>query len=396
MKTYKYIIIGGGMTGAAAVMGLRENDPDGSIAVFSKEEFPPYARPPLSKGLWAGKDEKGIFRQLDELDIDLILGTTIDALSPEEKLVSTADGEPYSYQKLLLATGGDARHIPGAPEGVIYYRTLADYHKLKDETQQKDDFCIIGGGFIGSELAAALSSNHKQVTMFFPEKGLSGTIFPDDLAETMAQYYRDKGVNVLSSHLVDAIEKEGDKFKVKYRNMKNNKAGETSFDAVVAGIGIVPNTGLAQAAGIPVDNGIIVDKYLQTDHKDIYAAGDVANFVHIPLGVRMRLEHANNAHQMGLRAGKNMSGEMQPYDDFPYFYSDLFDMGYEAIGETNKNFEIFEDWIDPFKKGTIFYLNEGRIRGLIFWNLWDKVEQGKEVISSGQVFHKADLLGLFR
>jgi NADPH-dependent 2,4-dienoyl-CoA reductase/sulfur reductase-like enzyme len=396
MKKYKYIIIGGGMTGAAAVMGIRENDPDGSIAVFSKEEFPPYSRPPLSKGLWAGKDEKGIFRKLDELDVDLILDTTVEKISPDEKLVVTKKGKKYSYQKLLLATGGDPRHMPGAPDDVIYYRTLDDYHKLKKETELKDNFCIIGGGFIGSELAAALTNNNKQVTMLFPEKGLSGTIFPENLSEYMAQYYRDKGVKVFTSHLVDSIVKEGDQFVVKYHSMENNEPGEAYFDAVIAGIGIIPNTALAEDSGITVDNGIVVDEYLQTNHPDIFAAGDVANFLHIPLGQRMRLEHASNAHLMGLLAGKNMSGENLPYDNFPYFYSDLFDMGYEAIGDTNKRLDIFEDWIDPFKKGTIFYLNEGRIRGLIFWNLWDKVEQGKEVISSGKVFHTADLPGLFR
>jgi NADPH-dependent 2,4-dienoyl-CoA reductase/sulfur reductase-like enzyme len=396
LKNYKYIIIGGGMTGWAAIKGIKENDTEGSIAVFSMENEPPYARPPLSKGLWAGMDEKKIFRPMEDLDAVLYLGTTIEKINPDKKTITTSTGEVFVYQKLLLAVGGFARHMPNAPEGIIYFRTLDDYHKLKETTIHTDNFCIIGGGFIGSELAAALTKNNKKVTMIFPEKGISAAIFPDDLSQFLAKYYQDKGVNVLTNHMVDSIEKEGDKFTVKYHNNENAQAEEGTFDAVIAGIGIIPNTSLAQASGIAVENGIIVDEYLQTNLPDIYAAGDVANFIHIPLNKRMRLEHANNANEMGLVAGRNMSGEKHIYDHFPYFFSDLFDLGYEAIGETNKNLEIFEDWIEPFKEGTIFYLQDDQIRGLIFWNLWDKREQGQELITSGKKINKLDLPGMFK
>ena len=396
MKNFQYIIIGAGMTGAAAAKGIRENDPDGSIAMFSKEEFPPYARPPLSKGLWAGMEEEKIFRPLDGLGVNLILGTSVEKIAPDKKTIVTTKGDTYSYQKLLLATGGDARQLPGAPEGVIFFRTLADYHKLKAETDKKESFCIIGGGFIGSELAASLTNNHKKVTMIFPEKGISGAFFPDNLGEFVVNYYQEKGVQVLNEHLVDTIQKEGDKFIVKYHGIDNDQSGEAAFDTVIAGLGITPNTSLAQACGITVDNGIIVDEYLQTNLPDIYAAGDVANFINVHLNKRMRVEHANNAVQMGQLAGQNMSGKQQQYDHFPFFYSDLFDLGYEATGDTNKNLEIFEDWIEPFKKGTIFFLDEGHIRGLIFWNLWDKLEQGQSIINSGKIFKQADLPGMFQ
>ena len=395
MKTYKYIIIGGGMTGSAAVNGIRENDPDGSIALFTKEQFPPYKRPPLTKGLWADKDVKSIMMSLDDSRVDLYQETAIKKISPDERLVSASNGEEYQYKKLLLATGGDPRHLPGEPESVIYYRTLADFHTLKEQTEHKERFCIIGGGFVGSELAAALSNNHKEVTIIFPEAGISGTLFPDDLANFLVDYYQGKGVSVLNRKLVDSIQKEGDHFRVKYHSVDENSSDEDVFDAVIAGIGIKPNTALAESCGIEVDDGIIVNEYLQTNIPDVYAAGDVANFFHISLGKRVRVEHENNANTMGKLVGNNLSGEHIKYDHFPYFYSDLFDLGYEAVGEINKAFETFEDWIEPYRKGTIFFLQDSRIRGLIFWNLWDKVEQGQAVISSGQTFQKSELSGMF-
>lgn len=232
--------------------------------------------------------------------------------------------------------------------------------------------------------------------MIFPEKGISGSFFPDDLSAYLVDYYQEKGVTVHNGQLVDSIEREGDGFKVKYHSIEDKSSTETVFDTVIAGIGIKPNTALAEACGIDVDDGITVNEYLQTNQPDVFAAGDVANFFHIPLGKRVRVEHEDNAKTMGMLAGKNMSGDLKKYDHFPFFYSDLFDLGYEAIGEFNKDFEIFEDWIEPFKQGTIFYLQNGQIRGLIFWNLWDKVKQGQSVISSGQKYQKSDLEGMFR
>lgn len=395
MKAYKYIIIGGGMTGSAAVKGIRANDPEGSIAIFSKEPHKPYDRPPLTKGLWDEGDIESILRPMDEYQVDQFLDTTVEKISPVSKQVRTKNGEEFKYEKLLLATGGDPIQFPEAPEGVIYYRTREDYHQLKTLTQEKDNFCIVGGGFIGSELAAALNKNHKNVTLIFPEAGISGRFFPDDLSSFLVEYYQDKGVRVMQSHLVDSISKKDNAYRIKYHSIDDSNISELDFDGVIAGIGIKPNVSLAKDAGITVEDGIVVNEYLQTNDPDIFAAGDVANFFNFPLGKRTRLEHEDNANTMGKTAGLNMSGELQKYDYFSIFYSDLFDLGYEAVGEFNKDFEIFEDWIDPFKKGTIFYLEEDKIKGLIFWNLWGKVDKGKEVIQAGDSVTKSDLRAMF-
>jgi NAD(P)H-nitrite reductase large subunit len=396
MKKYKYIIVGGGMTGSSAVMGIRKNDPEGTIALFSEEEYQPYNRPPLTKSLWSGKEIDDILRPIEKYKIDLFLNTKIVKINPDEKWVQSGDEEKFQYEKLLIATGGYPINLPNAPEGVISYRTLSDFKTLKELSETKEKFCVIGGGFIGSEIAAALTNIDKQVTMIFPEIGISGLRFPDDLAKFLNQYYEEKGVEVLSGYLVKSISKKEDGFLVSYQKKDGNQVLEKKFDAVIMGVGIKPDLDLAEDAGLAVDDGVVVNQYLQTSDPDIFAAGDVAYFENLGLNKRMRVEHEDNANTMGLLAGKNMSGEMEKYDHIPFFYSDLFDLGYEAVGEMNKDFEIYSDWIEPFKKGTIFYLKDKKIRGLVFWNLWGKVDQGREIIRKGEKFQISDLEGLFK
>ena len=395
MKEYKHIIIGGGMTGSAAVQGIRKNDKDGSIAMFSKERFGPYNRPPLTKGLWNGKELDDIMRPMDKYDVDLYLDTAIEKIHPDEKMIVSQTGDQFKYQKLLLATGGHPIHLPNTPQGVIFYRTRADYETLKQQIETKDHFCVIGGGFIGSEIAAALTKNNKKATMIFPEVGISGLRFPDDLAEFLNDYYRDKGVNVLDGYLVDSITKSGEQYQIKYKRPDSERLSEETFDGVIVGVGIKPNVQLAEDAGLQVEDGIVVNEFLQTDHPDIFAAGDVSYFKNFALDERTRVEHEDNANTMGMAAGLNMSGEMEKYDHFPFFYSDLFDLGYEAVGDLDKDLETYSDWIEPFKKGTIFYLNDGKIRGLIFWNLWGKVDKGRTLIREGKTYKKEALSGLF-
>jgi NADPH-dependent 2,4-dienoyl-CoA reductase/sulfur reductase-like enzyme len=202
-------------------------------------------------------------------------------------------------------------------------------------------------------------------------------------------------VTILDGCLVDSISKSGNKYKVEFHNIDTEEVSESEFDVIVVGIGLIPNLDLAKDTGLEVDDGILVNEFLQTSKPDIYAAGDVANFMNYGLGKRMRVEHEDNANTMGIIAGKNMAGEREKYDHMPFFYSDLFDLGYEAVGEMNKDFTIVSDWIEPYKKGTIFYLNEGKIRGLIFWNLWDKVDLGREIIREGKEYQVEDLKGLF-
>jgi len=387
MKTYRYLIVGGGLTGDAASRGIRELDADGSIGLISMEVDPPYMRPNLSKGLWKGRPVEKIWRKTEER-AELILGRRVTTLDPGKQTVLDDQGKEYSYEKLLLATGGFPNRLPFGAEDIIYYRDFQDYQQLRKLADEKEHFTVIGGGFIGSELAAALTMVGKKVTMIFLEDAINGLVFPDDLAHYLNDYYREKGVEVITSDSVTSVQREGESIVVRTRG---GRTIET--DGVVAGIGIRPNVSLAEEAGIKIDDGIVVDEHLLTSSPDIYAAGDVVNFFHPGLGERVRVEHEDNAVFMGKLAGRNMAGADEKYDHIPMFYSDLFEHGYEAVGETSSKMETVTDWQEPFKKGVIYYLENGRVRGVVLWNFWKQVNNARALLLEKGPFKAEDLMG---
>jgi 3-phenylpropionate/trans-cinnamate dioxygenase ferredoxin reductase component len=393
MPNYKYLIVGGGMTADAAIAGIREVDKTGSVGLIGSEAQPPYNRPPLTKGLWKGKPRSSIWRKTDRSGVTLHSGRTVRNLDPRQKRVTDDQGTSYQFERLLLATGGTPRRLDFGGEQIIYYRTLADYERLRGLTEKHSNFAVIGGGFIGSEIAAALAMNGKKVSLIIPEEAVCGRIFPADLAANVTSYYRDKGVEVLTGNRSVGLATDGDQMALSIENVKAKETAEVKADAVIAGIGIVPNTDVAQAAGLHVDNGIWVDSALRTSVPDIYAAGDVANFENPALGKRMRVEHEDNANTMGQAAGRSMAGQQVSYDHLPYFYSDLFDLGYEAVGDTDSKLETFSDWQEPFREGVIYYLSDGRVRGVILWNIWEQVDAARRLIDEPGPFKAADLKG---
>ena len=250
MPDYRYLIIGGGLTGDAACKGIRSIDADGPIGLIGDEPDPPYARPPLSKGLWLGKEEGSIWRGTDEQGVDLLLGREAVALDVDARTVTDDRGDVHGYERLLLATGGRPREIPGAPDGVVYYRTLADYRALRAAVTEGTPVVVVGGGFIGSEIAAALAANGCAVTMIFPEEAIGTRLFPRDLALFVTDYYRGRGVDVRAGELVSAIERDGDVF-----HLRGENGADLEANVVVAGLGIVPRDELAAAAGLPRRTG---------------------------------------------------------------------------------------------------------------------------------------------
>lgn len=388
MKHYQYLLIGGGLTGDAAAREIRELDADATIGMLSLEPDPPYVRPNLSKGLWKGKAIEKIWCNTQGLGVDLHLGCKAVKLTPQTKSIHDEQGNEYTYDKLLLATGGTANHLPFGDDKIIYYRGLQDYRRLRLLSDLKDSFLVIGGGFIGSEITAALTLAGKNVSMVFPGATIGDKIYPEELAQFISDYYRQKGVQILAGDTITGIEQSGEKI------MVYTQTGRIlTVDGVVAGIGIRPNVELAQQAGMHVENGIIVDEYLQTSLPDIYAAGDVANFYHASLGKRVRVEHEDNAVQMGKMAGRNMVGQREAYEHAPMFYSDLFELGYEAVGELSSKLEIITDWQEPFKKGVLYYLEDARVRGVLLWNVWDKVKAARALINEPAPFKATDLVG---
>lgn len=388
MPHYRYLIVGGGMTADAAVAGIRELDPEGSVGVIGAEPHAPYNRPPLSKGAWKGTPLERIWRNTAERGADLHLGRTVISLDLNRKSVTDDRGTAYAFDRLLLATGGTPRRLPFGGDEIVYFRTLDDYQRLRATAERGERFAVIGGGFIGSEIAAALAMTGARVTMLFPEGGIGGLVFPADLSQFLNGYYRDRGVEVLAGEMVAGLERRGERLVVGVRGGR-----EIPVDGVVAGIGITPATSLAEAAGLEVSNGIAVDAFLRTSHPDVYAAGDVAAFHNPLLGVRMRVEHEDNANTMGRRAGRNMAGEAEPYDHLPFFYSDLFDLGYEAVGELDPQLSTFADWKEPYREGVVYYLRDGRVRGLLLWNVWGQVDAARRLIAQAGPFDAAGLMG---
>lgn len=388
MKHYKYLIIGGGLAGDAAVQGIRELDADGSIGLFSMELNPPYIRPNLSKGLWKGRPLEKIWKNTQGRGAELLLNHKITDLDVQKKCVRDETGEEYTFDKLLLATGGSPIHLPFGGEHIIYYRDLQDYQRLRGLSEHHEKFLVIGGGFIGSEIAAALKMNGKEVVMVLPEATIGAHVYPGDLAHFLNDYYREKGVEIVANDSVANVEKNGDRLAVRTRN-----GLDFEVDGVVAGIGIRPSLQLAQQSGLHVDNGVIVDEHLRTSAPDVFAAGDVANFFHVALGKRVRVEHEDNAVHMGKLAGRNMAGANDSYTHAPMFYSDLFDLGYEAVGEINSKLQTVADWQEPLKKGVIYYLESDRVRGALLWNVWDQVDNARALIAAKSPFKAEDLKG---
>jgi len=364
------------MTAASAVEGIRELDRLGSIGLIGQESDPPYDRPPLSKGLWKGERPGSIWRDLHKSHVQFHLGRRATDLFPGKKKVVDDQGAIFSYGTLLLATGGTPRRLPfGGSDDIIYYRTVSDFRRLHLLAGLGRRFAVIGAGFIGSEVAAALALQRKDVTMIFPGKDLCDRLFPEDLAKFVSRYYRQKGIRLWSGAKVLGVEaREGKKF-------VRTRRGRLAVDAVVAGIGISPNVDLGRSAGLKCGDGILVDKLLRSSDPNIYAAGDVAAFHNPALDMRIRVEHEDNANQMGRAAGRNMAGAAEPYDHLPFFYSDLFDLGYEAVGEVDSRLKAYADWKKPFREGVVYYLDRGRVRGVLLWNVWDQVDAARRLIA---------------
>jgi 3-phenylpropionate/trans-cinnamate dioxygenase ferredoxin reductase component len=387
---YRYLIVGGGMTADAACRGIRDRDGDGSIGLIGEESDPPYSRPPLSKALWQGKDESSVWRGTSEFGVELHLGRRVESVDLAARRVIDDRGQTYGYECLLLATGGRPRRLPGAGgDDIVYFRKLPDYRRLRALADRGASFVVIGGGFIGSEIAAALKSADCAVSLVVPEAGIGARLFPPDLAESVNELYRGHGVDVLTGELVSAVERSGEGFSVRLESGRTLEA-----DAVVAGLGIEPATELAEAAGLRVSDGIVVDEYGRADDTgSVFAAGDVARFPATVLGTEIRVEHEDHANSHGRAVGGNMAGAAEAYTHLPFFYSDLFELGYEAVGEVDARRETLVEWAVPLRKGVIGYLGDGgRPRGFLLVDTWGKVDAATDLIAAGEQL-TSELLG---
>ncbi|HZQ89128.1 MAG TPA: FAD-dependent oxidoreductase [Gaiellaceae bacterium] len=375
MRSFRYLVVGGGMTGDAVCNGIHDADPEGSIGLVGQEPVAPYKRPPLTKGLWKGGDESKIWRNVEQHGAELVLGRSITSIDPAARTAVDDTGEEYEWERLILATGGTPRRLADAPDDVVYFRTLEDYRRVRGLSDGGARFLVVGGGFIGSEIAAALRSHGRDVTMVFPEPGIGWRTFPPDLSRFVTEYYREQGVDVRTETFFESAD---------------------GYDAVVAGLGIVPRTELAEVAGLEVADGIVVDVHGRAEGQDrVFAAGDVANFPMPALGKTGRVEHEDHANTHGRVVGSNAGGADERYEHLPFFYSDLFDLGYEAVGEVDSRNGTVEAWLEPNRKGIVAYVDdEQRPRGFLLWNVWDRVDPARELIIAGEPIDEETLRGL--
>jgi 3-phenylpropionate/trans-cinnamate dioxygenase ferredoxin reductase component len=393
----EYLIIGCGLAGTSAVEGIREIDHEKPITMIGAEKVLPYDRPPLSKDLWFGKTtvdkvflhDKAFY---DENNVALLQDRRVIKLDAKNRMACDNRGNCHSFGTLLIATGGvpQTLSIPGGTgDGITYYRYLDDYQKVRSMAVSGAKAVVIGGGFIGSEMAAALCNSKVEVTMIYPETHLCERVFPAGLGEAMERTFQARGIRILHQEKPVSIGHSKGRYTIKTLGGKTIECG-----LVIAGIGIKPVVELAGQEQLATENGINVDEYLETSCKGIYAAGDNARFPSPMTGHMVRIEHWDNASTQGKLAGRNMAGAREIYTTLPFFFSDLFEFGYEAVGDINPALEIFTDWQKENEQGVVYYLKENKVRGVMLCNIPHKTDEARELINNSRpVMMPEDLRG---
>lgn len=390
MSNESILIIGGGLAGATAAETLREEGFDGSIRIVGAESHLPYLRPPLSKEYFTGKAERdSIFVHpaawYAENDIDLESSAEAVSFDPIAKRVTLADDRSLVYDKLLLATGASPRTVTvdgSTADGIFYLRTVEDSERLhKALATGGHTVVIVGAGWIGLEVASAARGYDNSVTMIgretIPLQGPLG----DELGAVFQELHESNGVVFrLPSDIVSFTTADG-------RVTGVVTDSETlPADLVVVGVGAIPNVGLAERAGLTIENGIAVDEKLRTSAPDVFAAGDVANAYHPVVGQRMRNEHWANAIASGKVAAKSMLGHDVVFDDIPYFYTDQFDLGMEYSGYPpyTTGAEVVIRGDKASREFIAFWVNDGRVVAGMNVNIWDVNDQVQELMRSGK------------
>ena len=370
MEAYKYVIVGGGLAGQRAGDGIRKVDTEGAIALVTGERYMPYERPPLSKGYLTGK--KGLDHVYLKEDayytqnsIEVMHGVRATKVDPAARSVTLEDGRVLGYEKLLLATGGRAWRLPIPGHdlpGVFTLRTIEDADGIREAARAGKRALVVGGSFIGSEVASSLAQLGLSVAMVFPEARLLERVVPEGLSAFLQAKYEANKVRILAGTKPERLEGNGKVERVQL------DSGETlDVDLVVMGVGIRLDTELARDAGLELGerDAVVVDETLRTSDPHIYAAGDIAAWPDPTFGKRLRVEHWDVARGQGLRAGRNMAGEEKPYTALPYFFSDLFDFSFEVWGDLTA-------WDQTVLRGTLeggsfglYYFDQGKMVGVL-------------------------------
>jgi 3-phenylpropionate/trans-cinnamate dioxygenase ferredoxin reductase component len=392
------VVVGASLAGATAATSLREEGFDGRIVLVGEEHERPYERPPLSKSYLQGKSEKEkiYVHPLDWYaahDVDLRLGTRVTRIDPATHRLTLDDGPQLAYDKLLLATGSSPRRlpVPGADlDGVLYLRTVGDSERTKGTLGSASRLVVIGAGWIGLEVTAAARLAGVEVTLVETLELPLLRVLGREVAEIFAALHRDHGVDLRFGAQVQEITgRDG-----RVAGVRLAEGGHVDAEAVVVGVGITPNTELADAAGLRVDDGIVVDDHLRSSDADIYAAGDVASAFHPLFGRHIRVEHWANAFNQPRTAAKAMVGGDAVYDRVPYFFTDQYDLGMEYSGyvEPGGYDEVAFRGDRDGGEFIAFWLEDGRVLAGMNVNVWDVTDDIQALVRSGHPVDKGRLV----
>jgi 3-phenylpropionate/trans-cinnamate dioxygenase ferredoxin reductase subunit len=385
-KDRTFVIVGASLAGAKAAEALREQGYDGRLVLIGAEAERPYERPPLTKGYLRGDDGPDKLYVHDEgfyadHEVELLLGRTAEGLDTRARTVTLDGGELLGYERLLLATGAEPRtlDIPGAGlDGVHYLRTKADSDALRAQLEQGGrGVVVVGSGWIGAEIAASARQMRNDVTMISPDQAPLARVLGPEVGAVFRDLHRANGVQLLLGTGVEALEGDGAVGRVRTAD-----GSTVDCDVVVVGVGVRPRTELAEAGGLQVDNGVLVDGHLQASTPEVFAAGDVANELHPFYGQRIRVEHWANALNQPPVAAQGMLGKEAVFDTLPFFFSDQFDVGMEYAGYAR-------DWDRVVFRGDVggreflaFWLKGGRVVAGMNLNVWDISETIQALIRS--------------
>jgi 3-phenylpropionate/trans-cinnamate dioxygenase ferredoxin reductase subunit len=379
------VIIGAGEAGGQTAISLRQQGFEGRVVVIGDEAYVPYERPPLSKAFLAGETEmeRMYMRGADfypENKIELMLSTRVDSIERQGKSVTLASGEKIAYDKLMIATGGRVRKMncPGADlQGVHYLRNIDDVLGFRDHVVAGKNLVIVGGGYIGLEVAAVAVKRGCAVTVIETTPRVLSRVVSPEMSAFYTDVHTQAGVKILTSTTVTAFGGTG-----KVESVMCGDGQAIAADLVIVGIGIIPNVEIAQAIGLKVDNGIVVDEFARTEDPDIYSAGDCTNHPNEGLGRRLRLESVPNALSQGKAAALHMLGKPEKYNEVPWFWSDQYDLKLQMTGINDPGDEVVIRGSMIERKFSACYLRGGVLVAVNAVNMSKDFLQSKKLIAA--------------